>query len=107
MTLTPVMETHIYLDDRGVPWVKRAGVSVKQVVQSLQQAEFNPQDVVRHYPYLTLSEVHAALVYYYYYDHRSDIDAALAADQDYVAKAQAEYVEPPLTKRLREAGKLP
>jgi len=105
MTMTPVMQTHIYLDDKGTPWVKRAGVSVKQVVQSLQQLEFNPEEVVRQFPYLKLSEVYAVLTYYF--DHRSEIDAVLREDREYVAKARAETPEAPITKRLREMGKLP
>jgi uncharacterized protein (DUF433 family) len=105
MTMTPVLDTHIYLDEKGKPWVKRAGVSVKQVVVSLQQLEFKPDEVVRHFPYLMLSEVYAVLAYYC--DHRSEIDAELREDKEYVAKARAEAVEAPVTKRLREMGKLP
>jgi uncharacterized protein (DUF433 family) len=105
MTMTPVLDTHIYLDDTGAPWIKRAGVSVKQVVASLRQLEYKPEEVVRQFPYLKLSEVYAALTYYY--DHRSEIDAVLLADREYIAKARAEHVEPPITRRLRKAGKLP
>ena len=105
MTMTPVLETHIYLDEKGTPWVKRAGVSVKQVVESLQQMEFKPDEVVRNYPYLKLSEVYAVLTYYC--DHRGAIDAEMREDREYVAKARAQAVEAPVTRRLREMGKLP
>src|SRR6516164_8936259 len=32
-----------------------------------------PEDMLRHYPYLKLSEVHAAMAYYH--DHQQEIDA--------------------------------
>lgn len=36
---------------------------------------WSAEELVRHYPYLTLAEVHAALGYYF--DHREEIDAEL------------------------------
>src|SRR5208282_3577824 len=105
MTLTPVLETHIYLDDKGAAWVKRAGVSVKQVVESLQQVHFRPEDVVRQFPYLMLSEVCA--VQAYYYDHRQEIDEVMRRDKEFVEALRAATPEAPATRRLREAGKLP
>jgi len=36
---------------------------------------WSAEEIVRHYPYLTLAEVHAALGYYF--DHREEIDAEL------------------------------
>jgi hypothetical protein len=39
-----------------------------------------PEDIVRHYPYLTLAEVHAAMTYYH--DHHDEIDAEIQADLD-------------------------
>ncbi len=37
-----------------------------------------PEDLVRHYPYLKLAEVHAAMAYYY--DHQQEIDAEIQAE---------------------------
>ena len=105
MTMTPVLETHIFIDEKGTPWVKRAGVSVKQVVESLQQMDFKPDEVVRQYPFLKLAEVYAVLTYYC--DHRSEIDTVLREDREFVAQAHAQAAEAPVTKRLREMGKLP
>ena len=36
-----------------------------------------PEELVRRFPHLTLAQVHAALAYYY--DHREEIDAEIAA----------------------------
>jgi Protein of unknown function (DUF433) len=42
-----------------------------------------PEDMVRHYPYLTLAEVHAAMTYYH--DHQAEIDAEIQAELDHLA----------------------
>ena len=39
---------------------------------------WSAEEIVRQYPHLTAAEVHAALGYYY--DHRAEIDAELAAE---------------------------
>jgi len=39
---------------------------------------WSAEEIVRHYPYLSLGEVHAALGYYF--DHRVEIDAELLAE---------------------------
>jgi hypothetical protein len=39
-----------------------------------------PEEIVRHYPYLTLGEVHAAMAYYH--DHQAEIDAEIQGELD-------------------------
>jgi hypothetical protein len=39
-----------------------------------------PEDIVRHYPYLNLAEVHAAMAYYH--DHRQEIDAEIQLESE-------------------------
>lgn len=47
-------------------------------VASLAKQGSTPQQVLEHYPDLTLAQVHAALTYYY--DHRQEIESELAAE---------------------------
>lgn len=42
--------------------------------------------------FLTLSEIHAALAYYYY-DHQEEIDAAFAEDEELRQTAERERVQ--------------
>jgi uncharacterized protein (DUF433 family) len=44
----------------------------------LAKRGMTPQQVLEHYPDLTLAQVHAALAYYY--DNRDEIEAELAAE---------------------------
>jgi hypothetical protein len=47
----------------------------------------SPADIVATYPTLSLAAVHAALAYYY--DHREEIQAAIAAEDQFVEELKA------------------
>lgn len=53
---------------------------VAMLVMDYLARGLSAEDIVRHYPYLTLSEVHAAMTYYH--DHRDDIDAEIQRELD-------------------------
>jgi hypothetical protein len=53
---------------------------VALIVMDYLARGLGPEDIVRHYPYLMLSEVHAAMAYYY--DHQDEIDAEIQAELD-------------------------
>ena len=57
---------------------------------------WSAEEIVRQYPHLTAAEVHAALGYYY--DHRAEIDAELAAE---VAALDVADEKAPSALRLR------
>ena len=50
------------------------------LVQDYLGRGWSAEEIVRQYPYLTLSEVHAALAYYH--DHEAEIDAELKEEAD-------------------------
>jgi hypothetical protein len=51
---------------------------VAMIVMDYLGRGLGPEDIVRHYPYLTLAEVHAAMTYYH--DHRDEIDAEIQSE---------------------------
>jgi hypothetical protein len=53
---------------------------VAMIVMDYLGRGLGPEDVVRHYPYLTLAEVHAAMAYYH--DHRDEIQAEIQGELD-------------------------
>jgi uncharacterized protein (DUF433 family) len=53
---------------------------VAMIVMDYLSRGLGPEDVVRHYPYLKLAEVHAAMSYYH--DHQEEIDAEIQAELD-------------------------
>jgi uncharacterized protein (DUF433 family) len=68
----------------GQPCIDGTRVRVKNVA-GLQKEGFTPEQMLTQYPSLNLAQVHAALAYYY--DHREEIEAAMAEDE----KAGDEY----------------
>ena len=53
-------------------------IRVAQIAADHLGYGWSAEEIVRQYPHLELSEVHAALGYYY--DHREEIDAELGAE---------------------------
>jgi predicted nucleotidyltransferase len=53
---------------------------VAMIVMDYLGRGLGPEDIVRHYPYLKLAEVHAAMTYYH--DHQDEIDAEIQAELD-------------------------
>jgi Protein of unknown function (DUF433) len=53
---------------------------VAMIVMDYLGRGLGPEDIVRHYPYLKLAEVHAAMTYYH--DHRAEIDAEIQDELD-------------------------
>jgi uncharacterized protein (DUF433 family) len=62
----------------------------------------SPEDIVRHYPYLTLSEVHAAMTYYH--DHRDEIDAEIQDELEQLNSASNTNSQSPVWLKLKAKG---
>jgi len=51
-------------------------------------------------PHLTLSQIHAALAYYY--DHKAEIDAQIEREREEFEQILAKQDESPLRKKIRD-----
>ena len=100
MTMTPVLETHIYKDEQGQACVRYPRIKVRMVVESVKQYG-SPEAVVRDFPHLTLADIHAAMAYYY--DHQAEMDVAMRRLQEFADDLKKATPELPATKRVREA----
>jgi len=86
---------HIAMDSRvmsGRPCIAGTRVRVMDIVGAYQAGvpDEQLQDYFSSRP-LTLSEIHAALAYYY--DHQEEIDAAFAEDEEAGEKAERERAQ--------------
>src|SRR3954463_13677802 len=75
---------------------------VAMIVMDYLARGLGPEDLVRHYPYLTLAEVHAAMTYYH--DHPSEIDAEIQAELDQLAKMPNPNPHSAVWLKLRAKG---
>jgi uncharacterized protein (DUF433 family) len=67
----------------------------------LAQSGNSPDEILAHYPHLTLSDVHAALSYYY--DNRKAIDRQMAQDERLAKKLKRKLGQGPLQKKRSTA----
>jgi uncharacterized protein (DUF433 family) len=77
---------------------------VSLIVADYLARGLGPEDLVRHYPYLTLAEVHAAMTYYH--DHREEIDAEIQAELDQCDHDADANRRSPVWQKLQARGKV-
>jgi len=73
---------------------------VAMIVADYLWRGWSAEEIVRQYSYLTLAEVHAALAYYF--DHREQIEAELAAEYGDVDSWKKAHATPAFLARLKE-----
>src|SRR5437588_939145 len=96
--------THIWLDDRGIAWIDQTNVKVLEVVLDKLAHGSSPEEMHFQYPHLSLSQIYAALAYYY--DHQAEIDSQVDRGAREYERLRAQTGETPLQKHLKEMGKL-
>lgn len=71
----------------GKPRIAGTRIKVEQIAISYERMGMSPDEIVSNWPHLTLSDVHAALAYYY--DHRKQIDDDIREGEEFVNKLRA------------------
>ncbi len=72
---------------------------VAMIVSDYLGRGWTAEEIVLHYPYLTLAEIHAALGYYH--DHQLEMDRELAAELAEAGRSWHDAPVTPLLARLR------
>jgi uncharacterized protein (DUF433 family) len=79
--MLPVIAEHIEMTPEicgGEPHIAGHEVKVRDVVIWHEKMGLSPREIVSRYPMLSLSDVHAALAYYY--DRQAEIEQQIAGD---------------------------
>ncbi|HLJ53481.1 MAG TPA: DUF433 domain-containing protein [Chthonomonadaceae bacterium] len=90
----------ISLNERGVAYITGTRMKVAEIVRETTKLAYSPEEVLEAHPHLTLSQVHAALSYYY--SHRDEIDA-FQREQDSYFEEFCEQNEPRVSRKELEA----
>jgi uncharacterized protein (DUF433 family) len=88
----PVVSEHIGIKPGhcgGKAHILGHRIKVQHVVVWHDRMGMTPTEIVVSHPTISLADVHAALAYYY--DHRSEIDADIAAEEKLAAELEAKY----------------
>jgi uncharacterized protein (DUF433 family) len=104
MALTATEFKHIVLDDRNVPFIEGSTMKVVEVVMAQQANGWTAEEIYANHPYLSMSQIHAALAYYW--DHKQALDEDIKRRDEYVRAAQEAAGESPFAARLRAQGLL-
>ena len=74
---------------------------VAMIVMDYIVRGLSPEEMVLHYPYLKLSEVHAAMTYYH--DHRAEIDAEIECEVEDL-KLMGDNTQSTVWQKLKSKG---
>lgn len=98
--LTPYF--HVELNDDGVPTISGTTMKVIELVQEHLAHGWNPEELQREHPYLTLGQVYSALAYYW--DHTQELDRDIEQRREYAEKMRATARPIPLIERIKQHG---
>lgn len=100
---TPIMNSQIELDETGRAWLKGTQIKVIEVALDKIAYGWSPEEIHFQHPSLSLSQIYAALSYYY--ERQTEFDAEIVRqinEADHLA-ATARAQPPGLSRKLRKA----
>lgn len=89
--MTAVITNHIEITPGicgGKPRIARHRIKVQNIVIWYERLGMSPDEIVYHYPSITLAEVHAALAYYY--DHLEEIRKDIEDDEVFAKEMKSQ-----------------
>ena len=95
---------HIRLDENDVPYIADTTMKVVELVMAQKAYGWSPEELYFQHPYLSMSQIHSALAYYW--EYKETLDADIERRAAYVDQVRQEAGPSPLVKRLREQGML-
>lgn len=104
--MTPIATEykHVVLDECNVPVVAGTTMKVVELVEAQIAYGWSPEELHLNHRYLTMSQIHSALAYYW--DHKAELDTDINQREQYVKQAEQEAGESPFVRRLRAQGLL-
>ena len=84
----------------GRPRINGHRITVEDVAIWRERMGLSPDEIVSAHPSITLSDVHAALAYYY--ENRAQVDADIREGEQFVAEVKAKAPPSLLQKKLRQ-----
>lgn len=97
--------SHIHLDDRGVAWIDDRNVKVIEVALDMISHGATAEHIYDlHDGYLSMSQIHAALSFYF--DHQMEFDKEIQRQVREDDEARAKNVNSPVRAKLRAMGRI-
>lgn len=96
-----VIQEHIEIvQEASGPKARIVGhrISVEDIAVWHEKLGMSPDEIVYHFPTITIADVHAALAYYW--DHRDEIERAMKEENAFVEEFRKGYISP-LGRKLK------
>ena len=90
-----IVDNHIAIVQNmcgGKPHIKGHRIRVQDVAIWYEKMDMTPDEIIFHYPTITLSDVHAALAYYF--DHREEIEQDIREGKIFIEEFKKEHSSP-------------
>jgi uncharacterized protein (DUF433 family) len=85
----PIIKEHIEITPGvcgGKPRIAGHRIRVQDIALWHEQMGMSPDEILHHYPSISLADIYAALAYYH--DHREEIRQQIAADEEFARQMQ-------------------
>jgi uncharacterized protein (DUF433 family) len=103
--MSPTLTKHIIVDDQGCAWIEGTPYKVSAIVKDKVAHGWSAEEIsYQHYGELSLSQIYAALSYYY--DHQAAFDTAMAEELAEYENLRSTNLNSPLRQKLRRLGKI-
>ncbi|MEC4815739.1 MAG: DUF433 domain-containing protein [Scytonema sp. PMC 1069.18] len=99
MPLNKTKYKHIEINEQNVPVIAGTTMKVVELVTGQIAYGWSPEELHFQHPYLSMSQIHSALAYYW--DHKEELDADIQRREEYAEKMRQEAGESPLSAKLR------
>jgi len=96
---------HIQLNDCGQAMIEGSTMKVTELIMSRIAYGWSAEEMHFQYPFLTMSQIHSALSYYW--DNKTTIDTAIATDFQSTEEMRIRVGETPFAARLKALGLKP
>ncbi len=93
---------HIQLDEKGRAIISDSTMKVSELIMSRIAYGWSAEEMHFQYPFLAMSQIHSALAYYW--DHKSEMDAAIDADFQSAEEMRIRVGETSFGSRLKALG---
>ncbi|HVT29730.1 MAG TPA: DUF433 domain-containing protein [Lacipirellulaceae bacterium] len=103
--MSTISPSHIHMDERHVAWIDDTNIKVIEVaLEHIAHGSSSDEIFEQHNGYLTMAQIHAALMHYY--DHQAEYDAEIDRQLREYDRLHSRDHDSPGRRRLRELGKL-
>src|SRR5437868_10733866 len=96
--MSPQTVGHIVLDREGTAWIDDSNVKVIEVVADHFAYGWSPEEIHFQHPHLSLSQIHAALSYYY--DNQNQLDTQIRSGLEESGKLASQVSDADLRHKL-------